>query len=235
MFRSLSYKLHVKKDIPQVIDNMYTADKAEIETSKNQLLIEFHRQSQEEKKDGLVGQSYMENIKKRMDEIILREDFKRVKYYVVETDKIPEFMYSDWDTPLLDFGGNQIQKLDTIQKNKRFTFLSYSLIKVATGGAFIVSWLGDNDIANEFVESIHSLADEDFVHSLVRFSFEFVENIYISPMWWDSLKEDERIDLFERADRSSTRLHRPSSMHDDGKRLVSWKVINRYTNISHFL
>jgi len=64
--------------------------------------------------------------------------------------------------------------------------------------------------------------------------FEYFENIFASPIWWDSLDDTVKNNLLKRQrEGGATRatLPNPDCLKDDGIRAVSWVVPSPDTNI----
>ena len=56
------------------------------------------------------------------------------------------------------------------------------------GGAAIFSWPADHIKSRDVLRTLHGVPDAALPHAIVRFMFEFFENTYFSPAWWDGLE-----------------------------------------------
>jgi hypothetical protein len=134
--------------------------------------------------------------------------------------------------PECDFAGQLVQDLADL--DKKLDLLTYSLIATDTGGAFVFAWSKDsNESCVKLVKSFDALTDDLVPHAIVRFLFEFCENRYSSPEWWDGLGEVNRNKLEERFLLAASPEHPRSSLCllDDSVRAASWKVTSKVSNV----
>jgi hypothetical protein len=171
----------------------------------------------------------MERHKLEFDSVLAGGDFAPLKAYVVKFGSIPEVLCSGVLYPECDFDGRTIQYMgnltDTLQ------LITHSLVTTANGGAFVFAWLESSDGASrQLAESLDRLSDEQLPHAVLRFVFEFSENHYLNPSWWDSLDPAIRKAISDRFAKaaSPTELRRHDlCLRDDCIRAVSWQVIGR--------
>jgi len=114
--------------------------------------------------------------------------------------------------------------------SKKLELMTFSLIATDNGGAFVFAWHNDGDAAcRPLATSLAKLNDDDLPHAIIRFVFEFCENHYLRPEWWDKADEKVKRALIDRVQRGSApdeeRL--PDGLVDDGIRAVSWKVTEK--------
>jgi hypothetical protein len=175
----------------------------------------------------------IQHYKTAYDRALQRSDFSEVRYYVVRFDCIPDLLCSGAMYPQYDFQGTLLQDLRTFGTLP--DHISFSLIPTDNGGAAVFSWLGENRTSEKLVKSLSLLSDELLPHAIVRFTFEYFENIFASPDWWDGLTESSKQALLLRQTSGMVLRwrERPSDcLCDDGQRIVSWKVIAHETNIA---
>jgi hypothetical protein len=169
--------------------------------------------------------------KDRYDNALISKDFSDMQYYVIRLKDGPEIMCSGAVLFEVDFNGNRLQSL--YQMNTRLDCLTFSLIGTDDGGAITFSWLGDSAAGTKFVQSLDALSNEEIPHAIVRLTFEFFENTYFAPDWWDGLTDEERENIRTRSSLAANPdvPRRPDCLKDDGMRLVDWDVIERSTNL----
>jgi hypothetical protein len=183
--------------------------------------------------------TFMQGVKKAIDELeqtkaifdesLLKSNFSCLDFYVIQFRDTPDLLCSGIRQPEFDFDGNRIQTLGIL--TRRAQWLYFSLIATDTGGAAVFSWLPGNIVCEKFVASFDSLADSAIPHAIVRYAFEFFENTYFSPDWWDRLDLETRSKLVERQRRDlepnveSSRTN--TCLQDDGIRAVNWTVESR--------
>ena len=79
------------------------------------------------------------------------------------------------------------------------------------------------------------LSDNQIPHAICRFTFEYFENVFIAPGWWeslDSIAQNVIIDRQITGGWSTGDERETSALKDDGLRLVNWRVVSRKTNVS---
>ena len=174
----------------------------------------------------------LEVLKRLYDQVLFEERFDYFDYYVVQFGQSPEIMCNAIGQATHDFHGRRIHKLGnlTIRSNS----LAFSLCATDEGGAAIFSWPTDHEKSRDAIRTLHQLPDAALPHAIIRFMFEFFENTYFSPDWWDNLEIPVQTLLKERQLRDlgdlweGPKLPRPDDcLSDDGIRIVCWPVVSR--------
>jgi hypothetical protein len=101
-------------------------------------------------------------------------------------------------------------------------------------GVAIFAWLDDgSEISTDFVRSFAGLADDQIAHASARFAFEYFENVYMSPVWWEGLTKPQRDSIMKRLRAGADwTMHKSNCLLDDGMSIVNWNVIQRHTNVA---
>jgi hypothetical protein len=179
----------------------------------------------------LSGWQTLAHYKNLYDAALQARDFSQVSYYVIFLTKTPEFLGSSALLPMCDFSGRVIQ--DGTPGKGLYDHITSSLITTESGGAVVLSWLGKSGAAKQLIRSLNVLSDSDLPHAIVRFTFEQVENLFVSPPWWDSLSEEAQQLLGWRqvpADGVMREGRRAQCLLDDGLRVINWTIASRRTN-----
>lgn len=192
-----------------------------------QRMIDFHEVGLDS------GLSDLEWHKEKYDGTLLRHSFRDIRFLVISLDKTPDILCSSLLYPEVDFQGNILQ--DLANTGRRLHLLTYSLIATDTGGALVFAWSPDSDDScQRLLASLLAMPDKDVPHAIVRFLFEFCENMFVSPVWWEGLGHESRNSLQKRltngASPFSPRSHK--CLLDDGLRVVSWQVQSKLTNMA---
>ena len=175
-------------------------------------------------------------LKSRYDRVLFEERFDGLGYYVATLSKSPEVMCSATSQSTHDFRGNCIDRL----RNPSIpaSWMTFSLIATDDGGAAVFSWPADHRKSTDVMRTLHELPDADLPHAIIRFAFEFFENTYFSPEWWDGLESRAQTSLMKRQLReiafAGPRWEFPQPddcLLDDGIRTVCWPVVSRLTSI----
>jgi SEC-C motif-containing protein len=166
--------------------------------------------------------------KQHFDSMQAGKDYSDIRGFVVTFENVPDVLCSSAIAPECDFGGQQLQ--DMADFSHKLELMTFSLIATDNGGAFVFAWHSDGDAAcRPLATSLAKLNDHDLPHAILRLIFEYCENHYLRPEWWDKLDEKVRRAITDRSQRGSSpdeeRL--ADCLVDDGIRAVSWKVAAR--------
>lgn len=165
------------------------------------------------------------------DKVLLSGDYSDAQYYVVFFSNTPDIMCSAAKFPTHDFNGNLLQDLG--QLSKTLDQITFSIIATDTGGAAVFNWVGHSDPCERLVRSLDSLSDDDIPHAIVRFAFEYFENVYFSPTWWEGLEGEAKKKLQLRTSMAvDVNIARDRDcLVDDGLKPVSWGVESRHIRV----
>ena len=225
-YRAICYELYAKERDLASSDIKRDSDKGQP--------IHIQREVQEEislHASGITkALKELKLLKHRYDMVLFEGRFDDLGYYIVGFDKNPSVMCSSTAQATHDFRGTQIHELG--RSNIPANWLTFSLIATDDGGASVFSWPADHRKSEDSMRTFHALPDGDLPHAIIRYTFEFFENTYFSPEWWDNLEGPMQVSLMERQLRG-LRYPRPDGcLSDDGIRAVDWQVVSRLTSIT---
>ncbi len=179
----------------------------------------------------------LRNLKHRYTQTIFEQGTNYLDSYVIELATCPQVLCSDVSQATHDFRGNKLHDLGNL--NRESNWLTLSLIATDEGGAVIFSWPKAHTISREVIRSLHSLADADLPHAIIRWILEFCENTYFAPDWWDGLDRPVQVAIKDRQLRGITNYEdtsnfpRPDNcLIDDGVRAVDWQVVSRVSTLT---
>ncbi len=229
-YRAICHEYFKKKMIVELILPYQQRHLDKGRPQSEQLMIQYHVHYLR-KSDG-IGLRDLALYKAEYDRTLLAGDISKVSYYVIRFSNTPDFLCCSPHMPDYDFTGRRtLQNIwDTSITGDHLT---YSLIATDTGGAAVFSWLGKSEAAEQFVQSLDSLPDHEIPHAIARFTFQYFENIFVSPTWWDGLDESSQQSLLNRQRAGIPHLPRPTAacLVDDGVRAANWTVSLRKTNL----
>ena len=231
-YRAVCYELLMKEYLLRVDELFKDMDKGQpppVQQFHQEAL--FYRDSGAEKAiEEIVLQ------KRRYEKMIFSKNYTNLAHYVVFFTSIPEVMCSGVTQGTHDFLGNKIAELGHLSASADWQTLS--LIATDDGGAAVFTWLADRNRSHNVMMSLNGLPEADQPHAIVRFVFEFFENTYFSPEWWDGLDKQVQVRLKERQLREivgpwgENEHPRPDNcLLDDGVRAVHWTVRSRLTSL----
>ena len=231
-YRAICYELQMKTFALGVDGILRDFDKGQ-----SDLFQQIHQESLSGRDDGVnTSIQELQLLKNRYDKAFFKKDFGDFAYYVVTFNTKPEVMCSGALQSTHDFQGNKIAELGYL--NIPADWLAFSLIATDDGGAAVFSWPTDHSRSQRILKTLNELKDLDQPHAIIRFTFEFFENTYFSPDWWDSLQEQVQTRLQERQLRDMVGIwgeqERPrpdDCLLDDGIRAVNWSRLSKLTSL----
>ena len=86
-------------------------------------------------------------------------------------------------------------------------------------------------MVNRSIQSLIHLPRDSITDGIIRFFFEFSENIHIQPDWWEKLAENKREVLIHRMNTSANpQLPRMKNcIAEDGITFDNWSVLSTKT------
>jgi len=173
-------------------------------------------------RDGII-------YKNKFDAILTSQNFTNINAYILEFKKTPSVLCSAGIFPECDFYGNRLQDLFDLEMTP--DLLTFSTIVTKKGGAAVFTWLNDNDSkgnCEKFIDSLKAIAPDKITSSLFRFFFEFCENIFMEPRWWESLDKSKQDSLIYRILNAAFLLEvkNPNCLLDDNLFFDDWELIN---------
>ena len=172
-----------------------------------------------------IGLRDMLYHKEKYDRVLRTRDFSRIRAMFVTLSDSPAFMASGAFFPEVTFDG---QALQDFYVQDVLELLSFSLVSSQGKGLAVFSWLEDagKPVCERLVNSYEQLNAFDHSHALTRFVFEFLENTYLAPIWWDALHPSSRLALVKRLEDGAHPIHvrPPNCLADDGLRVVTYQA-----------
>lgn len=222
-YRALAREIYMKKAQFSNLNFLHKADRGK--SLQQQLAIQDMKRLAE--KGSSTGLNDCEYHKTIYDKVFLSGDFSSVCAYVIELKEPPPIMCSGGLFPEQDFYGNQLQNL--LDLETRAHFLSSTSFYGGQGGFIVFAWLSEsNTTCRKFIDSLGALPPQRLTDALIRFHFEFAENLHIQPDWWDNLSERKRIALINRLS-ASANIYVPRQLGciaEDGIKYDNWPISN---------
>lgn len=155
----------------------------------------------------------------------LSRDYDRFSGHLIFMDRTPDFAVSGAIHPEFDFQGNTIQNLAT---SDRLDLVTYTVLPLYTTGIVAFVWdSGSARSCQQLAASLQKISDAEIPDAVVRFTYEYFENCYANPRWWENLPYEDRSRLLHRmaVAASDQDVRRPDCLKDDGLRTASWRVL----------
>lgn len=135
---------------------------------------------------------YLNDQKQEFDSILINKDFSKIKSFFVKFDNIPNIACSNILFPDCDFHGNTLQDFNSDNPSALYV----NTIIEGDTGYVMFSWHHSNGKVNEkFIESLMAIEKKRVTDAIIRLIFNFFDNSFFSPEWWDSLPSEKQSSL----------------------------------------
>lgn len=156
-------------------------------------------------------------------------DYSTTRAYVVEFDEPPPVMCSGGIFPEETFDGFKLHNLSDLEDHA--DLLTINSFYDGARGYIVLAWLeGSDKRCIPFVENLENLSTEKLTGALIRMIFEYLENTYMAPEWWEALTDGQREALNNRmwglVDQLTTGKE-TGNIQEDRVSFSSWKVVSR--------
>jgi hypothetical protein len=226
-YRAVAREFFFKKRTAEAIDDLKGMDRGKSVRAQEQIQ-QFLQVYETGTNAGLrdIGKH-----KSQFDEALVNGDVTIYHYYIIDLVEPPSIMCSGGVFPDYDFQGTQLQ--DLLNLDRTPSLITFSSFATQSGGAVVFSWLKDSDaVCQNLVNSLDRLSDQELPSAVVRFFFEYCENIFMSPSWWESLADTQQQVLIDRFSQTLDlrRARSAACLLDDGVAAVRWQVKGRRLN-----
>lgn len=224
-YRAQAREYFTKTCSSNILDLLKNMDKGKGLDAQLQIQSMVHYQSL-----GIAaGVKNMTHHKDKLGNILCSQDFGNVNAYVMDFSKTPTVMCSAGIFPECDFQGNTLHDLSDLVTIP--DLITFSVVATDTGGSVVFSWItDDNSHGNneKFIESLKNIPSDKLTSSLIRFFFEFCENVFMEPTWWEALTDHQRTYLINRLATSAmiTEERKATCICDDGTSFDDWGLIS---------
>lgn len=227
-YRALCKEIYAKKFQLNMTPLMKQGDKG----LSLQDQIAFQRFAETHSGAVQAGLNDLFESKKIYDSYLLSKYFNDISYYIIEIGTIPDIVVSGQIHVEMDFNGNVLHTpAEIVDFSKKLDRITFSIVTRDSTGIIIFSCFNNEKKSIDFLKSIDSINDFELPNTILRFAFEYFENIFISPDWWDNLLENHRAAIIKRMNDSVSFSKRDYNvLKDDGFQFVKWEIIKRYKN-----
>lgn len=186
-YRALSREVFAKAAFLNIEEPLREADKG-----RSILEQKYHQNKIDNFSFGaeLAGKD-LKYQKEKFDEMLTTQDFKEIRGFVIETNKIPSLMCCGGHLPYFDFNGEMPQNIYNFSERLKVIYLN--IFSSNNTGYVVFSWLkSDSTMAEKFINSFEKIEDSRKTDAIIRFAFSCFENKFSSPDWWESLSASKQ-------------------------------------------
>jgi len=134
-------------------------------------------------------------IKTSLDKMFISKAYDNLEHVIIELENPPSVMASAIGAVSFGFDGSLIQEVSQ-DLNYIPDYLCTNSFSSDGKGYIVLSWLTEHKISNQqLIETLmdsHSIPD-----SILMLIISHIENVYISPLWWENLSNKNRKNLIE--------------------------------------
>ncbi|MEZ8303431.1 hypothetical protein AB6C40_07960 [Vibrio splendidus] len=166
-------------------------------------------------------------LKNTLENRISTRDTKGVNYLAIHTEEITEFMCCAAFIPEISFDGRRLQSLFT--KKDISSYLSVNIFSSDGEGVILFQWIGENDEIVYFLDSLISSGISKIPSLITSAVFEFFENTFIAPSWWNTLSPKQKESIQKRVMTFGDHDRETLMINSIGS--VSWNINSIVSNI----
>lgn len=217
-YRSFSFELYRKRSALQGIS--YIRDNAD-RGHPNFSQLEFQFRVKEMKDGYQRGVSELERTLSSYSSLYKSQNHSNLQSLVISFEGRLDVVVTGAFAAEFDMDGNRLQTLS--RNTYSLQSISVSTVVCQNGYALVFTWLPEYNLCADLAESLLKLNREHLSSRVIELLFAYLENIYFSDVWLDSLSEQSR-KAIEGLARMPT--HYGSPLAFSGNSYVDWNITN---------
>jgi hypothetical protein len=214
-FRAITRRVHSGRVGLRQTPYLLKADRGRSRNEQRQMfaMAEHYRFETE------TGLQNIEAVKAIYDDAILSNRYD-VNGLTIWFNAAPEFMCSSIVEVDYDFAGRPVTPV-----NSPAHLCFYTLAIPGGGWAAVWSWFGSNPAAERLAASFLRLSHDRMASAVMQYAFEYIDNIFFGPDWWEARTQSERDKVIARmsAHVQPFSVRGAEALLDDQLRLTSCK------------
>ena len=160
----------------------------------------------------------LNRLKREYDQSFMKGDFVNYRFYGVAFAEALPVVACGAFYPEFDFSGRPLQRI--AYGPAPFELITFNLTTINGRGVAMLGWIdGDAGPAATFSNSFAAVPPREKANASLRLAFEYLENTFLRPSWWQSLGELKRNVILHHAISGigeSAPERGPASLQDDG-------------------
>lgn len=180
-YRGISKEIFSKEYASKAFDFMKTLDRGR----SLQQQVAIQRAATLLGNNNSLTSNDLKYIKSKLDAMLISGDYTNLHYVVFTLESPPPIMGSAMTGPTFDFDGYEAQKFSSVA-DVMPDYIAINAFASEGKGYIVLSWLSEH--AQTCCKLVKQFIDKNLTaDSLAAFMILLIENIYISPDWWQSL------------------------------------------------
>jgi hypothetical protein len=120
------------------------------------------------------------------DRAFMARSYSQYQFYCVAFAELPPVVACGAFYPEFDFSGKPLQRVG--RGSAAFEHVTFNLTAIQGRGIAAFGWIdGEAGPAAEFASSFAAIPPAHKANAAVRTAFEYLENTFLQPSWWNSL------------------------------------------------
>jgi hypothetical protein len=208
-FRSIARQLHSNQQAVRDANLWVDADRGLSPDAQRQFFVAL----ESKRETDAIGLANTQRLKKIYDARWRARNFS-TDALVVRLHGTPEVVCSSIVDVHSDFTGR------VVPSSFPPAHLCFTMLAAAAGGIAVWTWIGSNPAAEQLAASFRALTRQEQPGAVLRYALEFLDLLYFSPVWWDTLDPTVKAALIQRVTAHVQPFWRraPTALLDDGIR-----------------
>lgn len=131
---------------------------------------------------------------------VISGDFNEIRYLAVSFEKPLPFAYVGAILPEVDFAGNWCHEIEDYSHTPNS--LGLSCFSDENGGHVVLTWVIGSQDPLRVAATYRQIPDQLKADAALIAAFEFIENVALSPAWWEGVDLPDRERLLHRLARA---------------------------------
>lgn len=137
-----------------------------------------------------LGKFEHERLKLIWDRYLDNYGGANFQWYAIQFDGLIPLVTSGTFFPERDFSGAALQPITA--PVGALGLLGFNILPIAGKTCAIFGWLDNKPQNLNFVKSLHNIPPDLLASSIVQFSFDTSDNLFVRPSWWQQLPLQQR-------------------------------------------
>lgn len=222
-YRALALELHKKKGLFRWMDRHEEMERGK-SLNQQMTMVEYRKGISA---NVMQGKEDFDHHKSAYDQVMLSRDFRTLRGHVIKIDGPPPVMCCTAFEPLKDVEGVKLQDLEDFSQTP--DLFGVNSFHGGESGFIVFSWLEQSDLAcRAFIKSLSAIPNRELTKVLIRFLFQYSENLHFAPGWWDGLGTNNHSILLEYLKHLPEVLEPKPLQANDGLLIEPWKIVSRF-------
>ena len=168
------------------------------------------------------------HIHEKMQNAILSDRYRDTRYYAIVLDSIPDILCCGFYSPV-DEGNiwDQVYRSSYHYSPVANDQLALTIMPYQNdNGIIVLSWYGKSRKNKEYIKKLHKMKRNLLTNHLFISVFQYIENFYMRPSFWDNLPTDKQKSLHARfeSDMNPYMTDLYLSVRSNNTKYVNWSV-----------